>query len=76
MPAATGKVATTDTVKMLLRNSAGVMIGSATRVSTTTKTASMTTATMSSPMICAEPQAYCVPAQEKASSSGTAPAAA
>ena len=74
IPAAVRKVASTEMLKVRFLNRAGVMIGSDARISIRMKAASITTATASRPIICGEPQAYCVPAQEKASRSGTAPA--
>ncbi len=60
-----------ETVKMLFLNSWGLMIGSTARISTRTKMISITTEKMNKLMTCQEPQAYCVPAQEKANSKGT-----
>ena len=74
IPAASRKVARTEMLKMLFLNSAGVMIGSAARISIRMKAVSSTMARTSSPMIWTEPQAYCVPAHEKPSSSATEPA--
>ena len=72
--ALTRNVAITETTKMLFLNSRGLMIGSAARISIKTKMISMTTENAKRPMICQEPQGYCVPAHEKASSKGTVPA--
>ncbi len=74
MPALTRNIAMVETRKMLFLNNRGLMIGSAARVSTQKKRMSITAAKVNRPMICHEPQAYCVPAHEKASSKGTVPA--
>ena len=60
-----------EIVKMLFLNSLGLMIGSGALISTKTKMTNITAEKMNEPMTCQEPQGYCVPAQEKASSKGT-----
>ena len=60
-----------EIVKMLFLNSLGLIIGSGALISTNTKMTNITAAKMNEPMTCQEPHAYCVPAQEKASSKGT-----
>ena len=74
IPALTRNVAMTETRKMLFLNSRGLMIGSGARSSIKKNVINITAEKMNRPTICQEPQSYCVPAHEKASSRGTVPA--
>src|SRR6266480_363372 len=67
-------IAMVETRKMLFLKRRGLIIGSAARNSIKMKATSITAEKMNRPIICQEFQAYCVPAQEKASNKGTAKA--
>jgi hypothetical protein len=71
----TMKLSTEHTVNTRLRNSRIGRMGSAARSSTQTKIASAATDAANSPMIVAEPHAYCVPPQDVASVRPVAPSA-
>ena len=64
---------TTQTLNTDERNSRSGRIGSVARVSTTTNSASATTEPTNSPRIVVDVQGYCVPPQDNARVSPTAP---
>ena len=74
IPALSMNIAMVETRKMLFLKKRGLIIGSAARNSIKMKATSITPEKMNRPIICQEFQAYCVPAQEKASNKGTAKA--